>query len=291
MPRRYQSLSGMDTGSKKAAPVLRAETSCEAAPVGRMRSAPTKYRNTSCRSDTGPASQRAKTEQGSPSGRGRERHAYGASSTAATWDDCQCQLCGSAEDDEKMVLCDRCDGGYHIYCLRPKVKDIPDGEWLCADCNSDRAGKQTTEGPRTQEEDGEFLHQHAHNRVLDAPVAIDAQRFEVVEQDAIHAHLREHGFAVVKGVADEKEISKAKKLLWDYLERYGEGELKRDDPDTWWSAKAWAPNAKDGIVYGCGVGHRCGSECVCIRGWERERQRDRVGDKNMRESEIERQKK
>jgi bromodomain adjacent to zinc finger domain protein 1A len=33
-----------------------------------------------------------------------------------------------------MLLCDKCDRGHHIYCLRPILKIIPEGEWFCPEC-------------------------------------------------------------------------------------------------------------------------------------------------------------
>ena len=29
---------------------------------------------------------------------------------------------------------DKCDRGHHIYCLRPQLKTIPEGEWFCPEC-------------------------------------------------------------------------------------------------------------------------------------------------------------
>lgn len=46
----------------------------------------------------------------------------------------QCQLCGNAENDEKMLLCDGCDRGYHMFCLNPPLNEIPEGEWNCPQC-------------------------------------------------------------------------------------------------------------------------------------------------------------
>ena len=34
-----------------------------------------------------------------------------------------------------MLLCDGCDHGYHMYCLRPPLADIPEGDWFCYDCH------------------------------------------------------------------------------------------------------------------------------------------------------------
>lgn len=46
----------------------------------------------------------------------------------------RCRLCKRKGDAEKMLLCDKCDCGHHIYCLRPPLKEIPEGDWFCADC-------------------------------------------------------------------------------------------------------------------------------------------------------------
>ena len=34
-----------------------------------------------------------------------------------------------------MLLCAGCDHGYHTYCLKPPLKEVPDGDWFCYDCN------------------------------------------------------------------------------------------------------------------------------------------------------------
>lgn len=45
-----------------------------------------------------------------------------------------CHICGKDNDDSHIILCDKCDRGFHIYCLNPKLNDIPNGEWICAIC-------------------------------------------------------------------------------------------------------------------------------------------------------------
>jgi histone-lysine N-methyltransferase MLL3 len=34
-------------------------------------------------------------------------------------------------DDNKMLVCDTCDKGYHIFCLRPVMTTIPKNGWKC----------------------------------------------------------------------------------------------------------------------------------------------------------------
>ena len=52
-----------------------------------------------------------------------------------------CEVCGSGEDADAMLLCDGCVAGYHIHCLSPPLAAVPDGDWYCADC--DRLGART----------------------------------------------------------------------------------------------------------------------------------------------------
>eukprot|EP01048_Picozoa_sp_COSAG05_P003390 COSAG05_NODE_155_length_15704_cov_84.777315_11_plen_114_part_00 len=44
-------------------------------------------------------------------------------------DDIVCGECGSGDDEKYMVLCDNCPNGYHTYCLRPRLNNIPTGDW------------------------------------------------------------------------------------------------------------------------------------------------------------------
>ncbi|GAA6091203.1 remodeling and spacing factor 1 isoform X2 [Tachysurus ichikawai] len=45
-----------------------------------------------------------------------------------------CKHCGLINHPELILLCDRCDSGYHTACLRPPLMIIPDGEWFCPPC-------------------------------------------------------------------------------------------------------------------------------------------------------------
>ena len=46
----------------------------------------------------------------------------------------RCRICRRKGGDEFMLLCDGCDHGYHMYCLRPPLQSVPDGDWFCQDC-------------------------------------------------------------------------------------------------------------------------------------------------------------
>ncbi|KAK1150945.1 zinc finger protein ubi-d4 isoform X2 [Acipenser oxyrinchus oxyrinchus] len=53
-----------------------------------------------------------------------------------------CNICGTSENDDKLLFCDDCDRGYHMYCLQPAMSEPPEGSWschLCLDLLKDKA--------------------------------------------------------------------------------------------------------------------------------------------------------
>ncbi|KAG0485230.1 hypothetical protein HPP92_009028 [Vanilla planifolia] len=58
--------------------------------------------------------------------------------TGDYYTDVLCQQCRSGELEDKIILCDRCDMGYHLYCLRPIVVRVPKGPWYCPSCTREK---------------------------------------------------------------------------------------------------------------------------------------------------------
>lgn len=58
-----------------------------------------------------------------------------------------CPICGEVGDMSTLLLCDGegCDAEYHMTCLTPELKKVPDGEWLCPTCSSERMKKDLME--------------------------------------------------------------------------------------------------------------------------------------------------
>ena len=55
-----------------------------------------------------------------------------------------CMKCCSGADEDKLLLCDGCDNGCHIYCCDPPLAAAPIGDWFCAVCDSVPCGKCNT---------------------------------------------------------------------------------------------------------------------------------------------------
>ncbi|KAJ4965611.1 hypothetical protein NE237_017460 [Protea cynaroides] len=52
------------------------------------------------------------------------------------YSDVGCEGCGSVDRAEVMLLCDKCDKGFHMLCLRPIVVRVPTGPWFCPSCSN-----------------------------------------------------------------------------------------------------------------------------------------------------------
>eukprot|EP00959_Pyramimonas_sp_CCMP1952_P432318 9053227-Pyramimonas_sp.AAC.1 len=48
-----------------------------------------------------------------------------------------------------MLLCDKCDLGWHMFCLDPPLGEIPEGDWFCPRCVSATA-PATAEARRSE---------------------------------------------------------------------------------------------------------------------------------------------
>ncbi|NXG79391.1 PHRF1 protein, partial [Baryphthengus martii] len=45
-----------------------------------------------------------------------------------------CEVCGRSDREDRLLLCDGCDAGYHMECLNPALSEVPVDEWFCPAC-------------------------------------------------------------------------------------------------------------------------------------------------------------
>ncbi|XP_017265046.1 bromodomain adjacent to zinc finger domain protein 2A isoform X2 [Kryptolebias marmoratus] len=61
-----------------------------------------------------------------------------------------CQVCKKGDNDDCLLLCDSCDRGCHMYCLRPKITQVPEGDWFCPACVAKEGDTQRSSKKRTR---------------------------------------------------------------------------------------------------------------------------------------------
>lgn len=53
----------------------------------------------------------------------------------------ECRICFKA-GRSVMIECDICLGGFHLKCLAPPLKEVPEGDWNCGFCEAQKLGKE-----------------------------------------------------------------------------------------------------------------------------------------------------
>ncbi|XP_040018665.2 uncharacterized protein phrf1 isoform X1 [Gasterosteus aculeatus] len=48
----------------------------------------------------------------------------------------RCEVCRGSDREDRLLLCDGCDAGYHMECLTPPLDSVPVEEWFCPGCEA-----------------------------------------------------------------------------------------------------------------------------------------------------------
>ncbi|KAM6173772.1 PHD and RING finger domain-containing protein 1 [Erethizon dorsatum] len=63
-----------------------------------------------------------------------------------------CEVCGRSDREDRLLLCDGCDAGYHMECLDPPLQEVPVDEWFCPECAMPGTGPAADVAPVSEEE-------------------------------------------------------------------------------------------------------------------------------------------
>eukprot|EP00249_Psilotum_nudum_P025362 c29755_g1_i1 orf=245-1354(+) len=77
--------------------------------------------------------------------------------------DAKCEVCGRGDREDELILCDRCDCGFHMNCLRPILFRVPAGNWFCHNCSKKA---QISEFPLIQTKIIDFFRIQRHSQIL-----------------------------------------------------------------------------------------------------------------------------
>lgn len=45
-----------------------------------------------------------------------------------------CEICRESSDEANLYFCDKCDDGYHNYCLKVDEEKFSETCWICPNC-------------------------------------------------------------------------------------------------------------------------------------------------------------
>lgn len=81
-----------------------------------------------------------------------------------------CMICRRKSDPEQTLLCDECNKAWHMYCLKPKLKVIPEGEWFCPKCRPEDYKVKRTRKRKIFVEEEEEVDDDTMNETLDESI-------------------------------------------------------------------------------------------------------------------------
>ena len=64
--------------------------------------------------------------------------------------DLGCEVCRQVQDDGRMMVCDVCGTGWHMYCLQPPLAAVPQGDWICPSCTRQGIEEVPPDMPRSE---------------------------------------------------------------------------------------------------------------------------------------------
>ncbi|XP_055615742.1 bromodomain adjacent to zinc finger domain protein 1A [Toxorhynchites rutilus septentrionalis] len=94
-----------------------------------------------------------------------------------------CMICRRKGDPDMTLLCDECNRACHMYCLKPKLKQVPEGDWFCPKCRpEDYAKKKQTKKRKVfvEEEPVEEME----DEILDETIA-DEDNNDLTQEEEI----------------------------------------------------------------------------------------------------------
>ncbi|XP_073410509.1 PHD and RING finger domain-containing protein 1 isoform X2 [Dendrobates tinctorius] len=89
-------------------------------------------------------------------------------------DPTNCEVCGRSDREDRLLLCDGCDAGYHMECLTPPLNAVPVDEWFCPEC-----------APTNQPEDDAVSEEEMANLLADVVPTTSHLRTSVIRTRAI----------------------------------------------------------------------------------------------------------
>ncbi|KAJ8924480.1 hypothetical protein NQ315_007277 [Exocentrus adspersus] len=159
----------------------------------------------------------------------------------------RCRICRRQKDSENMLLCDNCNLGHHLYCLKPKLTAVPKGDWFCDRCKreKEKEAKLLSPEPVPQKkrrifrdedvEDEEEEGESGGGSVNENDVEVDEsdEESDVAMEEEEHQHNGEVKLEVCKMCGSGGEMMTCEKCSANYHIECCEPPLRRAPRGPW----------------------------------------------------------
>ncbi|XP_046873404.1 bromodomain adjacent to zinc finger domain protein 1A isoform X2 [Hypomesus transpacificus] len=104
----------------------------------------------------------------------------------------RCKVCRRKGDAENMLLCDGCDRGHHIHCIRPKLKAVPAEDWFCPECRpKQRANRLTSRQRSSVDSEEEMEEERGSEEESEEGTEEEESEEEELEEDSEEEEVKE----------------------------------------------------------------------------------------------------
>ena len=116
----------------------------------------------------------------------------------------KCRICRRKANDQ-MILCDMCNRGYHIYCLKPPINSIDDiqGDWFCYTCvprPTTTSSRKNSAPPKLSNAEADLLKKEQQ----DKPLSNNDLRGEINAADTISNNLNNDTCRICQDILFDK---------------------------------------------------------------------------------------
>ena len=116
----------------------------------------------------------------------------------------ECEMCRKPTEADVMLLCSKCQAGYHIFCLDPPLQAVPEGDWFCPKhAFSNAGGAQVAGGTQVTEAPSEAL---ADFGFTFEQVNAEPQVLDITEDAETLQYLEHHSFPAASSDSDKARI-------------------------------------------------------------------------------------
>ncbi|XP_069617493.1 tyrosine-protein kinase BAZ1B [Ranitomeya imitator] len=109
----------------------------------------------------------------------------------------RCKVCRKKGEDDKLILCDECNKAFHLFCLRPVLLNLPEGEWLCPACQP-ATFRRSSRGRNYAEEATDEEEEEEDEEDDDEEEDDEEEADSEDEQEVVGLRLRSHKAAKAK---------------------------------------------------------------------------------------------